>query len=95
METVTTHRGEGAHAHPSSDDDAILEIQFDDLEQQHEASTIGMWMFLATEVMFFGGLITAYAVYRSTSTREIRAGQPAPQHLAGASSTPWSCWGAA
>ncbi len=54
--------------HPS--DEAILEVQFDDLEQQHEASTLGMWLFLATEVMFFGGLITAYAVYRSTSTRE-------------------------
>ncbi len=78
METVTTHRGEGAHAHPSSDDDAILEVQFDDLEQQAEASTVGMWVFLATEVMFFGGLITAYAVYRSTSTREIAL---ASQHL--------------
>jgi cytochrome c oxidase subunit 3 len=70
METVATYRGEGAQAHPSSDDDAILEVQFDDLEQQHEASTLGMWLFLATEVMFFGGVITAYAVYRSTSPRE-------------------------
>jgi cytochrome c oxidase subunit III len=34
------------------------------LEQQHEASEFGMWLFLATELMFFGGLFTAYTVYR-------------------------------
>jgi cytochrome c oxidase subunit 3 len=38
---------------------------FDDAEQQREASTLGMWVFLATEVMFFGGLFTAYVAYRS------------------------------
>ena len=39
-------------------------IQFDDIEQQREASTLGMWVFLATEVLFFGGMMTAYLVYR-------------------------------
>ena len=39
--------------------------QFDDAEQQYEASALGMWAFLATEIMFFGGLFTAYALYRS------------------------------
>jgi cytochrome c oxidase subunit 3 len=38
--------------------------QFDSLEQQREAATLGMWVFLATEIMFFGGLFLAYAVYR-------------------------------
>jgi cytochrome c oxidase subunit III len=37
---------------------------FDDLEQQHAASWIGMWVFLATEVMFFGGMFAGYTVYR-------------------------------
>ncbi len=32
-----------------------LAHQFDDGEQQHEAATLGMWTFLATEVLFFGG----------------------------------------
>jgi cytochrome c oxidase subunit 3 len=41
-----------------------LAPHFADLEQQQEAGTLGMWIFLATEVMFFGGLFTAYAVYR-------------------------------
>lgn len=38
--------------------------QFDDLEQQREASSLGMWVFLVTEIMFFGGMFTGYTVYR-------------------------------
>ena len=41
-----------------------LEHQFDDVEQQHESAALGMWVFLATEVMFFGGMFLGYAVYR-------------------------------
>jgi cytochrome c oxidase subunit 3 len=37
---------------------------FESVEQQRDASTIGMWVFLVTEVMFFGGLFLAYFVYR-------------------------------
>ena len=37
--------------------------QFDSLEQQHAASTLGMWMFLVTELMIFGGLFAGLAVY--------------------------------
>jgi cytochrome c oxidase subunit 3 len=40
--------------------------QFDTLEQQSEASTLGMWVFIVTEMLFFGGLFTAYTVYRSS-----------------------------
>lgn len=39
--------------------------QFDSAEQQRDAATLGMWIFLATEVMFFGGLFTTYSVYRA------------------------------
>ncbi|MDP9174032.1 MAG: cytochrome c oxidase subunit 3 [Planctomycetota bacterium] len=38
--------------------------QFDDADQQHEANTLGMWAFLGTEVLFFGGLICGYLIYR-------------------------------
>ena len=52
-----------------SDSDALarsaLQHHFDSLEQQHEAASLGMWVFLVTEIMFFGGIITAYVVYRS------------------------------
>jgi len=42
-----------------------LREQFDTAEQQKEASTLGMWIFLITEVMFFGGMFLAYTVYRN------------------------------
>jgi cytochrome c oxidase subunit 3 len=41
-----------------------LEMQYEDLNQQSQAATLGMWLFLATEVLFFGGLFLAYIVYR-------------------------------
>ena len=47
-----------------TDHHAALAHHFDDLEQQKEASTLGMWVFLVTEVLFFGGLFLTYSVYR-------------------------------
>ena len=41
-----------------------LAHQFDDIEQQHESVSLGMWIFLATEIMFFGGMFLGYAIYR-------------------------------
>jgi cytochrome c oxidase subunit 3 len=43
----------------------LLAHHFDTLDQQRESASLGMWIFLVTEVMFFGGLFTAYVVYRS------------------------------
>ena len=48
-----------------SDAASTVAHQFDDAEQQHDASSLGMWLFLVTEVMFFGGVFTVYVVYRS------------------------------
>ncbi|HEY3964985.1 MAG TPA: cytochrome c oxidase subunit 3 family protein [Planctomycetaceae bacterium] len=42
-----------------------LAHQFDDLPQQREADEMGMWIFLCTEIMFFGGLFLAYTIYRT------------------------------
>ena len=44
--------------------DPRLQHQFDDAGQQRETATLGMWLFLGTEVMFFGGLFAAYMIYR-------------------------------
>ncbi len=41
-----------------------LQEQFENLDQQHQTAVLGMWVFLATEVMFFGTLFLAVAVYR-------------------------------
>ncbi len=42
-----------------------LRHQFDDSAQQFDSSTLGMWLFLLTELMFFGGMFVSYAVYRN------------------------------
>jgi cytochrome c oxidase subunit 3 len=44
---------------------AALLHHFDTPEQQKDASQLGMWLFLLTEIMFFGGMFTAYTIYRS------------------------------
>jgi cytochrome c oxidase subunit 3 len=41
-----------------------LKHHFEDLGQQHACERLGIWMFLATEILFFGGLFGAYTVYR-------------------------------
>ena len=52
-----------AHGHGHAHHPA-LQHHFQTLQQQHEAATLGMWVFLVTEVMFFGGLLMAYLLYR-------------------------------
>ena len=42
-----------------------LQHHFENMEQQREAGTLGMWVFLVTEIMFFGGMFLAYTLYRS------------------------------
>jgi cytochrome c oxidase subunit III len=42
-----------------------LQHQFEDIEQQRDAGNFGMWVFLATEMLFFGGVFTGYIMYRS------------------------------
>jgi len=48
-----------------ADQHSLVAHQFEDMEQQREASTLGMWAFLVTEILFFGGLFIAYIVYRT------------------------------
>lgn len=48
------------HAHPS-----FLAHHFDTPEQQFDSGKLGMWIFLATEILFFSGLFCAYAIFRN------------------------------
>ncbi len=57
------------HYHPPG-----LQHQFDDMKQQLDSVTIGMWTFLAQEIMFFGGLFTVYLVFRSKYPMAFAAG---------------------
>jgi cytochrome c oxidase subunit III len=48
----------------------VLKHHFDNLEQQHSAERLGMWMFLVTEVLFFSGLFVSYTIYRHLNPNE-------------------------
>ena len=49
-----------SHDHPS-----YVQHHFVDAHQQFESSKLGMWIFLVTEILFFGGLFAAYIIYRA------------------------------
>ncbi len=53
-----------AEAHGHAAHHPALQHHFETMRQQKEASTLGMWVFLLTEVLFFGGLFFAYMLYR-------------------------------
>ena len=52
--------GADSHAHP-----AFLRHHFESVAQQREAASFGMWIFLLTEIMFFGGMFAAYLIFRN------------------------------
>ena len=54
-----SHAATETHSHPA------LQHHFENMEQQRDAGTLGMWVFLVTEIMFFGGMFLAYTLYRS------------------------------
>ncbi|HEY0460958.1 MAG TPA: cytochrome c oxidase subunit 3 family protein [Pyrinomonadaceae bacterium] len=64
---VDTH--DEHHYHPPG-----LQHQFEDMKQQEESVSLGMWAFLVQEIMFFGGLFTAYLVFRSRYPMAFAAG---------------------
>jgi cytochrome c oxidase subunit III len=61
--------------------------QFETAEQQQETSTLGMWAFLVTEVMFFGGLFGAYTVYRYLYPQAFEAASHHLNYIIGAFNT--------
>ncbi len=54
-------------AHSDHDHPAHLAHHFETSAQQMESGKLGMWVFLATEILMFGGLFCAYAVYRANN----------------------------
>ncbi len=58
----------------SASQTAHLAHHFDSLEQQHEAASLGLWIFLVTEAMLFGAVLTAFVVYRAAYTAAFDAG---------------------
>ena len=70
------------HEHP-----AYLRHHFETVEQQKEASAFGMWLFLLTEIMFFGGMFAAYLIYRNWYYPAFAAGSNTLNITLGATNT--------
>ena len=60
MDSQAAVATQDVHEHPS-----FLRHHFETVEQQREAASFGMWLFLLTEIMFFGGLFCAYLIFRN------------------------------
>ncbi len=64
-----SHAPADAHEHPD-----FLRHHFNTPKQQFEAGKLGMWLFLATEVLLFGGLFVGYSVWRGNHPEMFKAG---------------------
>jgi cytochrome c oxidase subunit III len=64
-----------------------LREQFATPEQQRKSASVGMWIFIITEVMLFGGLFTAFTVYRHSYTLAFDKGSADMDHVLGAVNT--------
>ena len=69
------------------DHTAHVAHQFETAEQQQEVATLGMWAFLVQEIMFFGGLFTAYTIYRHQYPDAFAAASHHLNYLLGAFNT--------
>jgi cytochrome c oxidase subunit 3 len=85
MSEVTTRppdAGHDGHGQPP-----YLAHHFDDIGQQRTAEGLGMWAFLATEVLFFGAILTAYTMYRVKFGADFEAASARLNVLIGAINT--------
>jgi cytochrome c oxidase subunit III len=82
-DAMAAAQGQDAHGEHGSH----VAHQFDNAEQQHEVAMLGMWCFLATEILFFGGALVAYAIYRMQWFPSFKAGSALLVETAGAVNT--------
>lgn len=68
-----THAHQGPATHDATGHHSALAHHFDNMEQQRDATSIGMWVFLVTEIMFFGALFFAYTLYRAKNPEAFAA----------------------
>lgn len=71
----------------STSERAQLAPQFDDPHQQRLAATLGMWAFLATEVLFFGAMFTSFVIYRRSEHEGFELGREQMHVLLGTINT--------
>ena len=76
-----------AHHHHHHGHNPALLHHFADEEQQRNSSSLGMWIFLGTEVMFFGGLFCSYLIYRGWYFGDFAAASSSIDALLGGTNT--------
>ena len=68
------HVSQATNTQHAAETEHVLLHHFGDLEQQRQSATLGMWVFLITEIMFFGGLFAGYMIYRLAFFNAFAAG---------------------
>jgi cytochrome c oxidase subunit 3 len=64
LSNAVAHADSHGHGHAHAAHHPAQQHHFDTMSQQKEAAVLGMWVFLLTEILFFGGLFVAYMIYR-------------------------------
>lgn len=83
-QTASASAGSASHGHGGGSDaqghghNPFLAHHFQTMAQQFDSGKLGMWLFLATEILLFGGLFCAYAIWRGNHPEIFHAGH---QHL--------------
>jgi cytochrome c oxidase subunit 3 len=76
--------GDDAHGHP---EDPHHQHHFTTMEQQFDTSKIGMWLFLATEVLLFGGLFVGFGMMQARFPEQFKEAHEHLQRPLGALNT--------
>lgn len=63
-----SHDGHDAHGHDHAHHPKLAH-HFDTMEQQFDTAKLGMWVFLVTEILMFGGLFAAFIIFKSFDTK--------------------------
>src|SRR5712691_5140361 len=88
MSTSTVDVHQDPHGHgPEHAHDPRQQHHFTTMEQQFDTSKIGMWLFLATEVLTFGGLFAGFGLMQNRYPQEFVEAHEQLQRLAGAANT--------
>lgn len=80
----TTHDD---HAHGAHSKFKFLQHHFDTPEQQFDTAKLGMWVFIVTEILMFGGLFVAYGIFRSLEPHMFHQAHEHLNRLMGAANT--------
>ncbi len=81
---IDPHGHGGDHDHPS---DPHFQHHFTTMEQQSDTTKIGMWLFLATEVLLFGGLFVGFGLMQARFPEQFKEAHEHLQRPLGALNT--------